>query len=169
MLGKLLLKPEQGWKVVTKKKVKKEGKPVEEEENSEVRAPLRLREKDWNVLVRSFEEMGTATEGVCIASDEDGQSLYDCRKGVVGSLVVVTMNAIASAKEQSKPFPMIALTLENRTTTVPRYFPNMGCRPSAPKYTKEKGLPPSLGITNETMKLLFTLPKDHLSVNYGRK
>ena len=153
--------PEQGWKVATKKKAKKEEKPAEEEEDSEVRAPLRLRDTDWSVPIRTFGETGTATEGVCMASDEDGRRLYDCRKGVVGRLMVVTMNPIASAKEQSKPFPMISLTLENGTTTVPRYYTNIGCRLSSPKYTKEKGQSPSLGITNETMKLVFTSPKDH--------
>ena len=59
---------------------------------------------------------------------------------------------------------MIVLTLENRATTVPKYFSNVGCRLCSPKYTKEKGQPPALGITYETVKLELTLPKDHVSV-----
>ena len=70
------------------------------------------------------------------------------------------------SRQQSKPFPMIALTLENRTTTVPRYYTNIECRLCLPKYTKEKGQPPALGITYETVKLELTLPKDHVSVKF---
>ena len=57
--------PEHGWKVVTKKKAEKDEKP---------------RDTHWSVPVRTFQEMGTATEEVCIVSDEDGQRLFDYRK-----------------------------------------------------------------------------------------
>ena len=72
--------PEQGWKVVTKKKAEKEEKPGEEEEESGTRAPLRSRDTHLSVRVRTFQEMGTAAEEVCIVSDEDGQRPYDCRR-----------------------------------------------------------------------------------------
>ena len=140
------------WKVVTKKRIEKEGVPA-------AKVHSKLRAEDWQVPVVEISSLRDGSNGIALASQKDGEKVFREMNLCKGSMGILTPKPIEGESEEIE---VLVRKPNGETDVVKKFLTNVGDIP-VQHDQKDELSAVTLKIQNKTKKLVLQMHKQYSS------
>ena len=138
------------------------GAKKENKQKDGTKAPaLKLRPGDWPVPPVEVRDLRGGGEGVCLATQIEGEQLYRDLKDAGGKIALITIKPIEAAGDKSRKIDLKALNAEGRLVVLERHLTPVGEKIKATYEKTATVNEATLELSNTTKKIVIKAVKEY--------